>query len=376
MKNSKKKVLEIITKSDWAGAQKIVYDICDGMKTHYENEIDIEVATGSEGPLIDKLKSLNVKVYILSNLVREINPIKDLRAYFEIKKIIKRGNFDVVHCHSTKAGILGRIAAKRCGVKNIIYTVHGWWAITQYTGIKRKLAIYAEKFASKYCDKIVFLCKKESEKAKKWKIGKENQYLVIPNSIPLLDKPSKGILRRELNLDDQVKIVGNVGRLDPPKNPIRFLKVADLVLQIRKDTIFVWIGDSNNDFYKEEIDSFFEIHRDLKSKIIFLGFRSNAPELMSDFDIFLLTSDDEGMPLVILEAFSLGIPVVSTEVGCLREMSEYGNIKLVDISDKESEKQLADKVLVLLNLNTKNSEVNFHQRNMIEDYFKIYTSER
>ncbi|MGC8622263.1 MAG: glycosyltransferase, partial [Caldisphaera sp.] len=95
-----------------------------------------------------------------------------------------------------------------------------------------------------------------------------------------------------------------------------------------------------------------------------------------DFDIFLLTSDDEGMPLVILEAFSLGIPVVSTEVGCLREMSEYGNIKLVDISDKESEKQLADKVLVLLNLNTKNSEVNFHQRNMIEDYFKIYTSER
>jgi glycosyltransferase involved in cell wall biosynthesis len=219
---------------------------------------------------------------------------------------------DVVHCHSTKAGILGRIVTKRSGIKNIIYTVHGWWAITQYHGFKRKLAIYAERFASNYCDKIVFLCKKESEKAKAWKIGKESQYVIISNFISLVDDSLKSTLKKELKLDDQIKIVGNIGRLDPPKNPIRFLQVAKSVLDKNDKVVFVWIGDSSNNIYKNDIDTFFSTNPYLKSKIFFTGFRDNAPELMSDFYIFLLTSDDEGMPLVILEALLLGISIVST----------------------------------------------------------------
>jgi len=371
MNKIKKRVLEIVTKSDWAGAQRIVYDICEGMKKRYENEIDVEVITGSNGPLVDKLKSLDIQVHIVPNLVREINPIKDFKAFFEIKRIIKKGNFDVVHCHSTKAGILGRIAAKKSKVLNVIYTVHGWWSLTQYTGLKRKLAIYTERFASKYCDKIVFLCKKESEKAKKWKIGQENQYVVIPNSITVQPDPVRGILRKKLGLDDQVKIVGNVGRLDPQKNPIRFLKVAELVLQIRKDVIFIWIGDSSNDFYKRRIDSFFEDHSDLKSRIVFLGFRSNASELMADFDVFLLTSNDEGMPLVVLEAFSAGVPVVSTNVGCLEEMSKQRKMKLVNVLEEKCEQKLANAVLESLKENGVDSNV-FYQNDMIKDYFQLY----
>lgn len=120
-----------------------------------------------------------------------------------------------------------------------------------------------------------------------------------------------------------MKIIGNVARLDPPKNPIRFLETAKLVLSKRDDVVFVWIGGSVvDDYYGKEVQKWLEKNSYLKEKIYFLPFRKDAIQLMSDFDVFLLTSDSEGMPLVVLEAQSLGVPVVSTAVGCVGEIVE------------------------------------------------------
>lgn len=101
------RVLQLITKSDWAGAQRIVYEICKGIKETADIGIDIEVAMNGQGPLVKKIEDLGVKVHIIRNFVREINPIKDLAAYIEIKELLKKNKYDVVHCHSSKAGILG-----------------------------------------------------------------------------------------------------------------------------------------------------------------------------------------------------------------------------------------------------------------------------
>lgn len=147
--SSKIRVLQIITKPDWAGAQRIVYEISKGIKQHYSDSIDIEVATGTRGPLTEKLKEINVKTHIIPSLIREINPLRDLKAYNNIKRLIKRGNYDVVHCHSTKAGILGRLAAKQLKVRNVIYTVHGWWGINRYKGLKKKNSNYGGAFHDK-----------------------------------------------------------------------------------------------------------------------------------------------------------------------------------------------------------------------------------
>ncbi|KAF2959882.1 glycosyltransferase [Thermotoga sp. 38H-to] len=330
----KTKILHLITRSDWAGGQKVLYTIVYGLKENYSTQFEIEVACGPEsGQLIEELKKINVKVHVIPDLVREISPVKDLRAYFQIKKLIKDGKYDVVHCHSSKAGFLGRIAAKRTGVKNVIYTVHGWWGIEQYKGLKRKLLILAERFAAKFCDKIVLLCHRDLLKAKKWKIGKDSQYVVIPNALIPQPPAARGKLRKELGILENIKIVGNVARLDPQKNPLRFLEIAKLVLEERDDVVFVWIGGSIvDDSYGKLVQKWLDEHPDVAKKVHFLPFRKDAVELMADFDVFLLTSDSEGMPLVVLEALNQGVPVVSTDVGCVNEMIDTVYSKKEDLA--------------------------------------------
>lgn len=134
---------------------------------HYPELFDVEVAAGKEnGMLFEELEKINVKCHVIENLVREIDPVKDLKAYFEIKRLIKHGNYDIVHAHSSKAGFLARIAAKKCGVEKVIYTYHGFWGIEQYSGLKKELLIWAERFAARYSDHLVFLCNREKEKLK------------------------------------------------------------------------------------------------------------------------------------------------------------------------------------------------------------------
>ncbi|PLV56756.1 glycosyltransferase [Thermotoga sp. SG1] len=323
-KRGKIKILQLITRSDWAGGQKVLYSIVYGLKKYYPDQFEVEVACGPEnGQLIEELKKLNIKVHVIPDLVREISPLKDLKAYLQIRKIIKSGKYDVVHCHSSKAGFLGRMAAKTSGVKNVIYTVHGWWGVEQYRGLKRKFLILAERFAAKFCDKIVLLCHRDLLKAKEWKIGKDSQYVIIPNALIPQPPAPKGKLRKELSIPENIKIIGNVARLDPPKNPLRFLEVARLVLKEKDDVVFVWIGGSVvDDIYGKLVQEWLDEHPNVAKKVYFLPFRKDAVELMADFDVFLLTSDSEGMPLVVLEALNQGVPVVSTDVGCVSELTD------------------------------------------------------
>jgi len=363
---AKTKILQMITRSDWAGGQKVLYSIVYGLKKYYPDEFEVEVACGPEnGMLIQELEKIGVKVHIIEHLVREISPLNDIKAYYEIKKLIKKGKYNIVHTHSSKAGILGRIAAKKCGIKKVIHTYHGFWGIEQYNKLKRKILIFSERIAARYCDHLVFLCKREMEKAKKWKIGKEHQYTIIPNAIIPEPPAPKGLLRKELNISENIKIVGNVARLDSQKNPLRFLKIAKEVLKERDDVIFVWIGGSVvEDSYGKKVMEFLEENSWMKQKVFFLPFRKDATKLMADFDVFLLTSDDEGMPLVVLEALNQGIPVVSTDVGCVGEM-----VKTVSSSESE----LIDNVFhILENGRVDYSSIQSNYISFLKKYLKIY----
>ena len=367
-----KRVLQLITRSDWAGGQKVLYSIVYGLKKYYPDEFEVEVACGSEnGMLISELEKIGVKVHVIENLVREISPLKDIKAFFEIRKLIKSGNYDVVHLHSSKAGFLGRIAAKTLKVPLVVYTVHGWGPIEQYTGLKRKFFILLERFAAKHCDRIVLLCKRDLQKAREWKIGKEHQYVIIPNAIVPPPTVEKGLLRKELGIPEEVKIVGNVARLDPPKNPFRFLEVAKMVTQKRSDVVFVWIGGSViEDTYGKKVQQWLEQNPEVKEKVFFLPFRKDAVKLMADFDVFLLTSDAEGMPLVVLEALSQGIPVVSTDVGCVGEV----------IGKERTANNIDDLVVILLNAfyqsRGKNEEFKSDYHLFVKNYKTLYEDVR
>ncbi|RLI45419.1 glycosyltransferase family 1 protein [Candidatus Bathyarchaeota archaeon] len=360
-----KRILQLITRSDWAGGQKVLYSIVYGLKKYYPDEFEVEVACGTDnGMLVLELKKIDVKVSIIKHLVREISPLYDFKAYWEIKSLIKKRKYDVVHTHSSKAGILGRVAARKCGIKKVIHTYHGFWGIEQYRGIKRKLLILSERIASKYCDNLVFLCEREQEKARKWKIGKKNQYVIIPNAIIPTSPVPAGLLRKELNIPKNVKIVGNVARLDPPKNPIRFLEIAKEILKKRTDVIFVWIGGSIvEDSCGKRVTKFLNMNPWMKTKVFFLPFRKDVVKLMADFDVFLLTSDEEGMPLAVLEAMNQKVPIVSTDVGCVKELTNRTYRRNSD---------LVKGVLELLQNPDKNENLELSYESFIESYVALY----
>jgi len=360
------RVLQLITKSDWAGAQRIVYEICKGIKETADTGIDVEVAMNGEGPLVKKIEDLGVKVHIIRNFVREINPIKDLAAYIEIKELLKKNKYDVVHCHSSKAGILGRIAAKKTKIKKVIYTIHGWWGITQYKGFRRKVALSIEKHMSKMTHKLVFVCNKDKDFAMKYKIGRSTQHMVISNKITV-PRYQTGKLRSILGVPETTKIVGNVARLSPPKNPIRFVEVSKRIVDTLKEVMFVWIGDGELKQKAEELSESLGINERTR----FIGFHENGAELMADFDCLLMTSDDEGLPITVLEAVAQGIPVVSTDVGGVKEI----------LSDRDLVMPIGETIIsdlskaVVRALNSESKEVPLYSlssKDMIDAYVKIY----
>ena len=367
--NRKTKVLQIITRSDWAGAQRIVYEICKGIKENFSSEIEVEVAMGGDGPLFKLLEEIGVKTHKIEYLRRPINPVSDIKAYKTLKKLIKEGGYDVVHCHSSKAGLIGRLTAKSSNIKNIIYTVHGWWGVTQYKGLKRNFILFVERFMAKRTSKLVFVCNKDKEYAKSNRIGEDIQYEVIVNQITV-PKFTKGKLRAMLNLPDSTKIVGNVARLSPQKNPMRFVEVAAQVLKNRNDTVFVWIGDG------ELMDQAIMHSRQLgiADKIKFVGFHQNGAELMADFNCLLMTSDDEGLPITTLEALAQGIPVVSTDVGGISEA--IGSLGKVVLIDENCADKLAKEVFAELAQGLDRERLQEDPYSMVASYCQIYSSVR
>lgn len=364
--NRKIKVLQIITRSDWAGAQRIVYEICKGIKENFSSEIEVEVAMGGDGPLFKLLEEIGVKTHKMEYLRRPINPVSDIKAYRTLKKLIKEGGYDVVHCHSSKAGLIGRLAAESSNIKNIIYTVHGWWGVTQYKGLKKKFILFVERFMAKRTSKLVFVCNKDKEYAKSNRIGEDTQYEVIVNQITV-PKFTKGKLRAMLNLSDSTKIVGNVARLSPQKNPMRFVEVAAQVLKNRNDTVFVWIGDG------ELMDQASMHSRQLgiADNIKFVGFHQNGAELMADFNCLLMTSDDEGLPITVLEALAQGIPVVSTDVGGIGELLE-SRLRIIPLEDFVEMKLASTLSKVLEEPCTVFQPDTSKTCRMVEDYIALY----
>lgn len=332
----KVKVLQIITKADWAGAQRIVYEICKLAKE--DTKIEMEVAIGEKGILEEKLRNeLGITVHTIKNLIHPIKPVVDLKGYRELKNLIKQNNYDVVHCHSTKAGILGRLAASKLNTDKIIYTVHGYWPILQYEGIKRKIAILLERFLAKKTTDLVLISKSDIDLSKKMKIGNEDKYRLIYNKITVeKDKIKKGVLRKELNINNDTKIIGNVSRVDNPKNPFLFVDIAKEYLKNNDNTLFVWVGDGK---LKEQAINYVK-KLNLEDKVKFIGFRENGIDYMNDFDLLLLTSNWEGVPITILEAIELNIPILSTDVGGIKEIIGDNSVfnEVENISERINEK--------------------------------------
>jgi glycosyltransferase involved in cell wall biosynthesis len=301
------KVCHIITKLELGGAQKnTLYTVSNLDKKKF----DVFLLSGEGGILDDEVKKQSFKKYFLKNLVREISPLNDLIALIKIFKILREEKPYIIHTHSSKAGIIGRIAGFLSGVKIIIHTYHGFGFNEHQKYFVKKFYIFIEKLVSFITDHFIFVSYDNLETAKKYKIIRKDNYSIIRSGIKLSDfskeKDYLFIEKYGFKKDGNI-IISSVANLKPQKNPDDFIKVAEIVIKNLKNVIFFYCGGGEKlDYYRNIVKE-----KGLQNNLIFTGWIKDVREVYRSTDIFILTSLWEGLPRSVVEAIKSGCVVVS-----------------------------------------------------------------
>jgi len=341
----KSKVATIITQLELGGAQEIAIYISENLSRDQYEPILI---SGCGGILDgDVKKNPRIRPFFMPELIRTVNPIKDLIAFIKIWRLLKWEKVELVHTHSSKAGILGRWAAHFAGVPHIFHTYHGfgfndyqkWWT--------RKAFICIERITGWITDKLIAVSSENAKKGLANRIGKEGQYEVIhcATNIRAFSEVNLDIGRKkkEFGIEPESPVVGMIACFKPQKAPQDFIFLAHRVSQVIPSARFLLVGDGE---LRPEVEKLVNRFR-LKGKVILTGWRRDVPEIMQIIDILVLTSLWEGLPIVFAEAMASGKPVVATSVDGAKEAIIDGvNGFLVEPHNIE---KFAERVIRLIN---------------------------
>lgn len=278
------------------------------LATHLGSEFDVHVAVGVKGPLWNKLQSSGIPVYHVPSLVRSISPFKDIKCINEIVGLLKSIKPDLISTHSSKAGILGRLAAHRCGIP-AIFTAHGWAFTEGVPEMQRRLYIHVERTAARWSGKIICVSEYDRQLALKHGVGSPEQLITIHNGMPLLP----GDYLAKQGEKDPVRLI-MVSRFSEQKDH-QLLLYALSELRVNHDFVVDLVGDG------PLLPQYKELTRKLAldDNVNILGARTDVPELLAKAQVFLLISKWEGFPRSILEAMRAGLPVIASDVGGARE---------------------------------------------------------
>ena len=339
-----------------------------------------------------------IKPVIINELTRSISPLKDIKALWEIYRIIKKEQPDIVHTHTAKAGTLGRIAAilynipltltlspKGRGCKKVlsVHTFHGHVFDGYFGSMATKVFIAIERLLARFTTKVVAVSNSvANDVSMRYNITPKEKIEVIPLGFDLgrflKAGENRGKLKKELGLPSDVLLVGIVGRLVPIKNHKMFLDVAKKLTaqssQLKAKFIIVGDGELRDDLenYAAELG--------IKDKVIFLGWRRDLENIYADLDVVCLTSLNEGTPVSLIEAMASARPVVATDVGGVRDIVKNGgNGLLVSSGDvlgfsKALFKMLEDREK-RLEMGRRGREFvaeNFTKERLIEDMKSLY----
>jgi glycosyltransferase involved in cell wall biosynthesis len=307
------KILQLITHLEAGGAQETVVLLVEGL---CQRGYDVTVGSHLGGPVEQRLQLAGAPLVHVPHMVRPVSPVDDTRAYRELGRLFVEGEYDVVHTHSSKAGVLGRLAARRAKVPAIVHTSHGLPINPDMSTIERRVLLAAERTAARSSDRIVAVSNATADELIELRLARREQIAVIPSGIDIdrfRNAPSREEARRAFGIPIDGLVVGWVGRHFPQKRPDLVLRVARRVVRQVPEAHLLMVGDGPS--FGEALAS--TAHEE---RIHVVGFREDVETAYAAMDVFLLASAWEGLPRTVLEAGATGVPVVATDVSGVSEV--------------------------------------------------------
>jgi glycosyltransferase involved in cell wall biosynthesis len=320
------RVVNVITHLDAGGATDAALNTCAYVdRERFTPLLVCGPSPDEESDGKARADALGVEVVTIPTLFRSIDPTRDVRAYRALRRLFRTTRPDIVHTHSSKAGFLGRLAARRERVPAVIHTVHGWSFHDYMPSRNRAMFVGVERLAARWTDRIVTVSELDRSKGLAAGIGSVDVYSVIHEVNDLepffgaADLPAAS--RERLGLPPGAPVVGTIGRLSDQKDPGTFVHTAAAVAAQVPEACFVMVGHGPMRGQIERLVA----DVGLSDRFLFTGVRTDVPTILRSFDVFLLTSLWEGMPLVIPQAMACRVPVVASSADGNRELIRDGH---------------------------------------------------
>jgi len=322
------RIMHISTRLILGGSQENTVLSCEGQADDgHKVSLVFGPIYGPEGSMLDRVRAHGkIETIETPRLVREVAPIKDWRCARDLKKIIRDWKPDVVHTHSSKAGILGRAAAWRCRVPCVVHTIHGLAFHPYQPKLKNLMYIAAERYAAKRCHKIICVADAMRDQALAANIGTREQYVTVYSGMEveafLSPAHSRDDMRAELGIADNAIVLGTVARLAELKGHDDLLDAIGPMMQADGRLVMLWIGDG---WWRER----------LMQRVDSLGLRDRVktpglvppetiPDYMHAMDVLIHPSYREGLPRTVTQGLLSGRGVVAYDVDGTREVCVEG----------------------------------------------------
>ncbi|WP_169974801.1 glycosyltransferase family 4 protein [Tautonia rosea] len=367
-------IVHVITRLILGGAQENTLLTVEGLHHRYGDDVTLITgpAEGPEGDLFDRAERQGLQVELMPELVRAIRPGTDWKAYQKLRQAIRRLNPEVVHTHSSKAGIVGRAAAWDEKVPLVVHTIHGLPFGPSEKPWRNRLYIGLERWAAKRCHAIVSVCDAMTEQALAAGVGMPEQFQTVYSGMevePFLNPPRpRDEIRRELGLADHDVAFATVARLFERKGHEDILEIAPRVLRQNPNVRFVWIGSGIlRDRLEAEADRL-----GIRHAIHFTGLvpPDRIPELLNACDAVLHPSYREGLARVLPQGLIVGRPAISYDVDGAREVVLPETGILVPFLDRD---RLASAILELAENADRRAALGAEGRRRFADQFRKET---
>ncbi len=318
------RVMRVIARLNIGGPAIHVALLSAWLSDDFETMLVTGVLGGGEGDMADLARGMGVEPVVLPTMGRAISPFDDLRAFFDLLRLMRQYRPHVVHTHTAKAGLLGRLAAWLTRTPVIIHTFHGHVFYGYFSPLKTRVFLWLERWMARLSSVILTISDRLRDELLGFRITTPDKLHVIPLGFDLgafkAAEDQRGNLKAELGLTPDTPLVGIIGRLVPIKNHEMFIRAAEVVSRQRSDVHFIIVGDGE---CRTAITTQIET-AGLADRIHLTGWRRDLPTIYADLDLLALTSRNEGTPVSIIEALTASVPVVSTEVGGVADLLDGG----------------------------------------------------